>query len=364
MTLGVIATSGKPGERRLALHPAHLERIDAGLRERILLERGYGEPFGRSDADLEPLVGGLDGRGELLAGCDVVVLPKPQHADVAAMRPGQVLWGWPHCVQDRELTQLAIDRRLTVIAWEAMNHWTADGAFGVHVFHKNNEMAGYCSVLHALTLRGRTGAFGRRLRAAVISFGATGRGAVHGLSALGVNDVTVLTQREASAVASPITTVRLAHFDRDRPLAPLLAEFDLVVNCIYQDPEDPLVFVDEDELGLFRPGTLFVDVSCDEGMGFSWARATSFAEPIIDVGDRCHYYAVDHSPSFLWQSATWEISEALLPYLGPVLGGPGAWEADPVLRRAIEIHEGVVQNPQILAFQRRGPEYPHPPLLD
>ena len=25
--------------------------------------------------------------------------------------PGQVLWGWPHCVQDPELTQLAIDRR-------------------------------------------------------------------------------------------------------------------------------------------------------------------------------------------------------------------------------------------------------------
>ena len=43
------------------------------------------------------------------------------------MHEGQVLWGWPHCVQDREMTQLAIDRRLTLIAFEAMNHWTVDG---------------------------------------------------------------------------------------------------------------------------------------------------------------------------------------------------------------------------------------------
>ena len=77
-------------------------------------------------------------------------------------RAGQTLWGWPHCVQDRELTQLAIDRRLTLIAFEAMNHWTRDNAVGLHVFHKNNELAGYCSVLHALQLVG----FDRRLRAA------------------------------------------------------------------------------------------------------------------------------------------------------------------------------------------------------
>ncbi|MEU0037020.1 hypothetical protein, partial [Streptomyces sp. NPDC006333] len=32
--------------------------------------------------------------------------------------------------------------------------------------------------------------------------------------------------------------------------------------------------------------------------------------------------------SSLWNSATWEISEALLPYLRKVMSGPAAWEAD------------------------------------
>jgi alanine dehydrogenase len=361
MNLGVIARSRKPDERRLPIHPAHLERVDPALRGRMLLEHGYGGRLGLTDHDLAPLVAGLRSREQLLGEADVVVLPKPSAADVAAMHSGQVLWGWPHCVQDAELTQAAIDRRVTVVAWEAMNHWTAEGAFGVHVFHKNNELAGYCSVLHALTLRGRSGAFGPRLSACVIGFGATGRGAVHGLSALGVSDVTVFTQREVSAVASPITSVRMVSVDRGEPRAGALAGFDIIVNCVLQDPEDPQVFVDEADLRLFAGGTLFVDVSVDEGMGFSWARATTFAEPLLEVGPGGRfYYAVDHSPSFLWNSATWEISEALLPYLAPILGGPAAWAGDETLRRAIEIRDGVVQNPRILAFQHRGAEYPHP----
>ena len=40
---------------------------------------------------------------------------------------------------------------------------------------------------------------------------------------------------------------------------------------------------------------------------------------MFTVGGTIHYYAVDHSPSLLWNSATWEISEALLPHLRTVL---------------------------------------------
>ena len=65
-----------------------------------------------------------------------------------------------------------------------MNHWASDGGFGLHVFHKNNEIAGYSSVMHSLALTGSTGDYGRRLKAVVIGFGATARGAVTALKAL------------------------------------------------------------------------------------------------------------------------------------------------------------------------------------
>jgi alanine dehydrogenase len=377
LSLGVMSRSRKENEWRLPIHPLHLERIDADLRGRIHLEQGYGERFGVLDEQLAPYVAGLLPRERLLAECEVILLAKPLAADVAELRPGQVLWGWPHCVQDERITQLGIDRRLTMIAFEAMNHWTPDGAFSLHVFHKNNELAGYCSVLQALELSGMTGDYGRRLRAAVISFGATARGAVTALKAHGVNDVDILTHRGISAVASPIHSARMVRFENDaddpslsqvvsrggrEPLATFLSGYDIIVNCVLQDPDAPLMFLTEKDLDVFIPGSLIIDVSCDEGMGFSWARPTSFNEPMFEVGGKVNYYGVDHSPSYLWNSATWEISEALLPYLRRVLAGPAAWDADQTIQRAIEIRDGVIQNPGILSFQHRSPLYPHPPV--
>ncbi len=129
-----------------------------------------------------------------------------------------------------------------------------------------------------------------------------------------------------------------------------------------QDTDAPLMFVTDDELDLFRRGSLFIDVSCDEGMGFGWARPTSFEDPMFDVGAGAHYYAVDHSPSYLWSSATWDISEAVLPHLPNVMAGPKAWDASETIRAAIEIRDGVIQNPKILSFQGRSADFPHPRL--
>jgi alanine dehydrogenase len=381
LKLGIMSQTRKENEHRLPIHPAHFERIDADLLRSIYLETGYGEHFGVRDDQLAPLVAGFRPRQDLITECDVILLAKPLHEDLAELREGQVLWGWPHCVQDEKVTQTAIDRRLTLIAFEAMNHWTRQGAFNLHVFHKNNELAGYSSVLHAMQLTGVTGDYGRRQRAVVIGFGATARGAVTALSALGVHDVDVLTARGVTAVSSPIHSARIVHFDHDeaddtldprrsvaltedgpQPLAEFLAGHDIIVNCVLQDTDAPLMFLIDDDLPALAPGTLIIDVSCDEGMGFSWARPTTFTDPMFTVGDHVDYYGVDHSPSYLWNSATWENSEALLPYLRPVLEGDTGWDGDDTVRRAIEIRAGVIQNPKILAFQQRAEQYPHPHL--
>jgi alanine dehydrogenase len=358
----------------LPIHPAHFARIDHRVRRRIFLENGYGADFGATDDALAELVGGIRSREQLIADCDIILLPKVQAEDLAELNVGQVVWGWPHCVQDAALTQIAIDRRLTLIAFEVMNHWQADGGFGLHVFHKNNEMAGYCSVLHAMQLAGITGSYGRRLRAAVIGFGATARGAVTALNAHGVDDVRVLTNREIAAVGSPIHSTQIIQMGRDPdtpektwadmpdgpiPVARVLADNDIVVNCVLQDPDAPLIFVTEEDLAAFTAGSLIVDVSCDVGMGFSWAHPTSFTHPVIGLANGVHYYAVDHSPSYLWNSATWEISEALLPHIETLLAGQAAWNAAPTIARAIEIRDGVVLNPGILSFQHRDDAYPH-----
>ena len=119
-----------------------------------------------------------------------------------------MLWGWPHCVQQRDTTQAAIDRRLTLIAWESMFSWSARGLRGMHLFDRNNEMAGYCGVIHALGLMGKDGHFGPPVKACVLSHGSVSRGAIYSLQARGFRDVSVYTQRPPWAVHDKILGCR------------------------------------------------------------------------------------------------------------------------------------------------------------
>jgi alanine dehydrogenase len=374
LTLGVIGTTRKEQERRVPIHPEHLFRLSEGVRRRLIFERGYGEAFDVTDEELAAQSGGLASREELLAGLGVVVLLKPVAEDLRELREGGVLWGWPHCVQHADITQAAIDRRLTLLAFEQMFSWSPTGHSGRHTFYKNNELAGYCAVLHALSLRGIDGHYGNQRKCVVFSFGSVSRGAIYALRALGFRDITVCIRRWEHDVREEVLGchyVRLHEaFDgsgglivveddgTERPLLDLISETDIMVNGTFQDPTAPIMFVEEEHVRSLKRGCLIIDVSCDEGMGFSFARPTSFGAPMLRVG-AADYYAVDHTPSYLWESSTRSVSAALLQHVPAFLGGHESWLEHETLRRAIEIDEGVVLNPAILAFQGREAAYPH-----
>lgn len=290
------------------------------------------------------------------------------------MRTGTVLWGWPHCVQQAAITQAAIDRRLTLIAWEAMFTWGAGQQKQMHIFYKNNEMAGYCGVLDALRLTGSDGHYGAHKKAVVLSFGSVSRGAICALKGRGFHDIEVYTRRPPYAVAdqSPGLTFRqylpgadgrltAARQDGDVcPFTEVMAEADIIVNGTLQDTDNPTMFIQPDEVECLRHDALIIDISCDQGMGFPFAKPTSIEAPTFIVRDRITYYAVDHTPTYLWNSASWEISKAITPFVKTVMQGAAAWQADAVIQHAIEIREGVIQNPKILNFQSRSKDYPHP----
>jgi len=372
LSLGVIARSRKENEQRLPIHPDHFDFIPQSVRGSIRFENGYGKSFNIADDELVRRFGGVAARGELLDGCDVVLLPKPLSEDLLEMREGGILWGWPHCVQQDETTQIAIDRRLTLIAWEAMFGWKGE-MHEMHLFDRNNEMAGYCGVIHALGLAGKDGYYGPRSRARVLSHGSVSRGAIFALRGRGFDDIAVYTQRPPWNVHDKIPGCRYGRMIDDesedgmtvveedgtaRPLVESLAEGDVIVNGILQDTDRPLMFLGEQEAGRLRRGALIVDVSCDLAMGFPFARPTSFEQPTFDVGT-VTYYAVDHTPSYLWQSASWELSRVVVAFLETVMGGADAWAGDETIRRAIEIRDGVLRNPKIARFQHRAVDFPH-----
>jgi len=373
MKIGIFGTSLKENERRIPVFPDHLPRYPEALRRKMVFEAGYGAEFGYDDEFFIRHGSETADRNSLLADCDLMVLPKPMPEDLLRMKPRQVLFGWSHVVQQRAMTQLAIDRHLTVISWEGMHHWSPGGEKLVHVFYKNNEIAGYAAVLHCLQLVGIDGHYGPSRKVIVLSYGSVSRGAIYALQGRGFKDIRVYTQRPPYLVADQNPDVRHGQYyfsdggelmarnaeGKEFPLIEELGYGDIICNGILQDTNKPVVFVKDNEIGKLKPRSVIIDISCDEGMGFSFACPTSFKDPVFQVGDKITYYSVDHTPSYLWSAASREISNALLPYLGIIEAGERAWEREATIARTIDIRDGVVQNPNILSFQRRKKDYPH-----
>jgi alanine dehydrogenase len=376
-TIGIIGTSRKPDERRMPVHPDHLSRLDESVRRNMVFETGYGDPFNVSDKQIAEQTGGVASRSDILAKAATVVIAKPVLADLKELREGGVLWGYVHCAQQRAITQAAIDRKQTLLAFEDMFVWGPDGRMGRHTFYKNNEMAGYCAVLHALALKGIDGHYGNQRKVVIFSFGAVSRGAIYALKAHGFRDITICIQRPDHEVREEVLDchyVRLhnggpgeprmlvvEHDGSMRPLSELIGEAGIIINGTFQDPDNPLDFVTQAEAGSLQPGALIIDVSCDEGMGFYFAKPTTFQAPMFKVGT-VDYYAVDHTPSYLWESASRSISGALVVYIPAVSGGRAQWEGNETLQRAMNIDQGVVCKPNILSFQKRQADYPHVPM--
>jgi len=374
LTFGVIGTSKKEDEQRIPIHPEHLSRLSEQIRRQLVFEEGYGAPLGIEDSEIAAQTGGIATRHELLANIGMVIIPKPVLSDLQELREGGILWGWPHCVQQSDITQTAIDRKQTLIAFEDMFVWGLKGQIGRHTFYKNNELAGYCAVLHSLQLKGIDGHYGRQRKTVIFSFGAVSRGAIYALQARGYRDITICIQRPDHMVREEVPgchyvriregnegearMLLVEHDGTDRPLIDLISESDIIVNGIFQEPDHPIFFVTEEEKSSLKPGCLIIDVSCDEGMGFFFAKPTTFKNPMLKIG-MVDYYAVDHTPSYLWESASRCISAALIVHLPTVVAGHESWQQNETIRRAVNIDAGVIQKPAILSFQRRQPDYPH-----
>lgn len=374
LKMGVIGTSKKEDERRVPIHPEHLKRLPEFIRRQLIFEKGYGAPFQIEDEEISKQTGGIASRSEILSEIGSVIIAKPILSDLEELKEGGILWGYPHCAQQMQVTQTAIDRKQTLIAFEDMFVWNPNGQIGRHTFYKNNELAGYSAVIHALQLKGIDGHYGNQRKVIIFSFGAVSRGAIYALKAHGFRDITICIQRPDHEVREEVLDVNyvrirkgegneprmllVEHDGTESPLLDLISESEIIINGTYQDTDDPINFVNEDEKSSLKPGALIIDVSCDEGMGFYFARPTTFKNPIISI-DKIDYYAVDHTPSYFWESASRSISAAMIVHLPSVIGGRASWKQNETVQNAINIDKGVIVKDTILRFQNRHKAYPH-----
>ena len=173
-TIGLII-SHKENEKRRALIPGHAKCLKHP--ECIFIEKGYGNVLGYTDEDYINQGINVASREDILKK-DIVCDPKIGDGDYLEELHEQIIFGWIHAVQNRDITDRIIANKLTAYAWEDMFEE------GRHSFWRNNEIAGEAAVIHAYMCYG---VFPYNTKAAVLGRGNIARGAIKTLNFLGAD---------------------------------------------------------------------------------------------------------------------------------------------------------------------------------
>ena len=310
--------SDKENEKRIALYPEDIKNIK--YRDYIFVEKGYGEENGFSDqAYIEEGIQILE-RNEILKK-DVIVDPKIGDAQYLGQLNNQIIFGWIHAIQNKDITNTIVNGKLTAFAWEDMFENNR------HVFWKNNQLAGEAAIIHAIIL---SGAMPDRKKVAIIGNGNTARGAYKILSNLGC-EINVYTRQMERLIRNEVS------------------EYDIIVNAVLWDTSRKDHIIYKDDLLKMKKGALIIDISCDNNGAIESSHPTTIKNPIFTVNGIVHY-AVDHTPSLIYKTVSKELSKVSSCYINELIIG----NYSECLEKAKIIENGKILDSRINKYQCRG----------
>ena len=310
--------SHKENEYRRAIVPEHIKYIE--YPSMLFFEKGYGEVMGIDDKEYENLGCHICSHHEVLQQ-DIICDPKVGDADyLDTLKTGQIIFGWVHATQNKDITDKLVAKDLTAYAWEKMYE------SGRHIFWRNNELAGEAAVMHAFQCYGR---MPYEAKVAVIGRGNTARGAIKILNMLGA-DVMQYDRRTEGLLRKEI------------------GKYDVIINCILWDVmrNDHIVF--KEDLKRMKKNSMIIDVSCDKNGGIETSIPTTIEEPTYEMEGVLHY-VVDHTPSLFYKTFTWDNSQVIYPYINQLV----AEDIGTVLKDSLIIDNGRIVDKEIIEFQKR-----------
>lgn len=310
--------SHKENENRRAIIPEHIELMNNP--GSLYFEKGYGDALGIADEEYTKLGCHVCSHNEVLTK-DAICDPKIGDADyLEKLKDGQIIFGWVHATQNRDITDKLINSRVTAFAWEKMFE---DGR---HVFWRNNELAGEAAVMHAFQCYGR---MPYEADVAVLGRGNTARGAIKVLNMLGA-EVMQYDRRTESLLRKEI------------------GKYDVIVNCILWDVMRSDHIIYRDDLKRMKKNAMIIDVSCDRNGGIETSIPTTIEEPTYVVDGVLHY-VVDHTPALFFKTFTHNNSAIIWPYLEQIIQD----EYGDVMRNALIIENGKIIDQEIIRYQNR-----------
>ncbi|HEY7966897.1 MAG TPA: alanine dehydrogenase [Solirubrobacteraceae bacterium] len=351
-----IPSETKADEYRVSMVPAGVREL-AERGHEVVVQAGAGHGAGYSDehysaqgATIAPDADAVFAEAEM-----IVKVKEPLEAEVARLRPGQILFTYLHLAPAPELTRALCESGATCIAYETVE----DRNGRLPLLAPMSEIAGRLATqAGAFMLEKPLGGRGVLLggvpgvaaaNVMIIGGGSVGQHAAAVAIGMGADvfiyDISIDRLRELEiTLGGRCSTV----FSSTLAIEEMLPRTDLVIGAVLVVGDRAPYVIRANQLALMRPGTVMVDVAIDQGGCFETSRPTTHHAPTFEVGGILHY-CVTNMPGAVPVTSTSALANATLPYVLALAdhGVLGAIQVDPGLALGVNVAAGVPTHPAV-----------------
>ena len=331
-----------PSSVRELVHHGHQVIVETGAGAGISIED---EAYRVAGAEIVENAEAVFTRAEM-----IVKVKEPQPVEYARLRQGQILFTYLHLAPDEAQTRGLMESGCVAIAYETVT----DRHDHLPLLSPMSEVAGRMSIqVGAHCLEKEQGGSGMLLGG--VPGVAAARVVVLGGGIAGTNAARMAMGMEAHVTVIDKNLERL--YDLDLQFGPMLNTIfstvhaiethvmsaDLVVGAVLVPGAAAPKLITREMIRAMRPGSVFVDISIDQGGCAETSRGTTHAEPTY-IEEGVVHYCVTNMPGAVARTSTFALNNATLPFT-LALADKGLRQAlsdDVHLRRGLNVANGKV----------------------
>ena len=337
----------KEQEQRVALLPSLTNQLTRHGHS-VLVERNAGLGSGYPDQDYVKAGAEIvEQAKEVFARADMIVKVKePLKAEFPLLRRGQILFTYLHLAASKSLTEALLKSGVTGVAYE-----TIQVDHRLPLLEPMSEIAGRMSVVMGANFLAKyNGGSGVLLggvpgvlpgRVVILGGGTSGVNALRMAKGLGA-DVTILDVDVERLRFLDIAIENLhTLYSNEANLDDLMPDCDLLIGAVLLPGAKAPKLITRAMLRKMKPGSVFVDISIDQGGCAETSRPTTHLDPVY-VEEGVTHYCVANMPAAYARTATQALTNVTYRYVELLadLGLEGACKKQPALIGGINTRDG------------------------
>jgi alanine dehydrogenase len=337
----------KEQEQRVALLPSATNQLTRRGHS-VLVEKNAGLGTGYPDQDYVKAGAEIvEQAKEVFARADLIVKVKePLKAEFPLLRRGQILFTYLHLAASKSLTEALLKSGVTGVAYE-----TISVDHRLPLLEPMSEIAGRMSVVMGANFLAKyNGGSGVLLggvpgvlpgRVVILGGGTSGVNALRMAKGLGA-DVTIL-DIDVERLRFLDIAIENLHtlYSSEANLDDLMPDCDLLIGAVLLPGAKAPKLITRAMLRKMKRGSVFVDISIDQGGCAETSRATTHLDPVY-VEEGVTHYCVANMPAAYARTATQALTNVTYRYVELLadFGLEGACRKQPTLIGGINTRDG------------------------